>query len=200
MSEARIHGEARRLPDDWYDGTVPNNVVFDSSNRIDTSYSFRRFKSGLANAMTLAHGAAIYLNSMFDLGPDARVEIGAYAMLNGVSIICNSMVSIGAYGLISWNVVLIDNLRAPRGVKERRAYLDALLGNNLRALSLQESPRPIVIGENVWIGHDAVVLPGISIGKGSIVGARTVVTESIPDYAVVAGNPARIIRYLEASR
>jgi len=197
MSGTPDHAEARRLPDDWYDGTVPDNFVFDSSNHIHTSYSFRRFTSRVAGAMTLGHGAAIYLNSMFDLGPDARVEIGAYAMLNCVSIICDAAVTIGAYGLISWNVVLVDNLRAPRALKERRAYIDALLAHDLRALSLLQSPRPIAIGENVWIGHDAVILPGVSIGKGSIVGARTMVTESIPDFTVVAGNPARIIRYLE---
>jgi acetyltransferase-like isoleucine patch superfamily enzyme len=121
-------------------------------------------------------------------------------MLNGVSIICDAAVTIGAYGLISWNVVLIDNLRAPRSRLERRAYLDAVLGNQRDSISLPESPRPIAIGENVWIGHDAIVLPGVSIGKGSIVGARAVVKEPVPDFAVVAGNPARIIRYLEAPR
>jgi acetyltransferase-like isoleucine patch superfamily enzyme len=193
--------EGRRLPDDWYDGFVPSNVVFDESNHIDTSYSFRRFRSRAARAMTLGRGAAIYVNSMFDLGPDARVSIGDYAMLNGVSIICDTSVTIGAYGLISWNVLLIDNLRAPRIVKERRAYLDALLrgGGGPGARDLGDSPRPILIGENVWIGHDAVVVPGVSIGKGSIVGARTVVTESIPDFSIVAGNPARITRRLEPS-
>jgi len=199
MNDGATHGEGRRLPDDWYDGVVPSNVIFDASNHIHTSYSFRRFKSRAPEAMTLGHGAAIYLNSMFDLGRDARVIIGDYAMLNGVSIICDASVTIGAYGLISWNVVLIDNLRAPRMPNERRAYLDRLLRKDPNAPALGETPAPIVIGENVWIGHDAVVLPGVSIGRGSIVGARTVVTQSIPEFAVVAGNPARIIRRLEPS-
>jgi acetyltransferase-like isoleucine patch superfamily enzyme len=56
--------------------------------------------------------------------------------------------------------------------------------------------RPIRIGRNVWIGFDACVLPGVTIGEGSIVGARSVVVEDVPPFTVVAGNPARFIRHL----
>lgn len=54
---------------------------------------------------------------------------------------------------------------------------------------------PITIGDNVWFGGHCVVLPGITIGNNVIVGAGSVVTKDIPDNAVVAGNPAQIIRY-----
>ena len=187
----------RRLVEDWYDGVIPDNVVFDSSNYLETSYAFRPFRSRQERALTLGRGAAIYGNTTFDLGPRARAEIGAFTMLNGVEIICDEAIQIGDFGLISWNVVLMDNYRAPRSVTKRRCYLDALLRNDERALELQEHARPITIGENVWIGHDSVVLPGVTIGPGSIVGARSVVYESIPAFGVAAGNPARVIRYLE---
>lgn len=51
-----------------------------------------------------------------------------------------------------------------------------------------------VVDDDVWIGHRAVIMPGIHIGKGSIVGAGAVVTKDVPNYSVVAGVPARIIR------
>jgi virginiamycin A acetyltransferase len=51
-----------------------------------------------------------------------------------------------------------------------------------------------VVGHDVWIGMDALVMPGVRIGHGAIVGARAVVTRDVPDYAVVAGNPARVVR------
>jgi len=57
--------------------------------------------------------------------------------------------------------------------------------------------KPIRIGRNVWIGFDCVVLPGVTIGDGSIVGARSVVTQDVPPFTVVAGNPARVIRKIE---
>jgi acetyltransferase-like isoleucine patch superfamily enzyme len=52
----------------------------------------------------------------------------------------------------------------------------------------------VVIGNDVWIGYGAVILSGATIGDGSIIGARAVVTRSVPPYAIVAGNPATIIR------
>jgi acetyltransferase-like isoleucine patch superfamily enzyme len=57
--------------------------------------------------------------------------------------------------------------------------------------------RPIRIGRNVWIGFDACVLPGVTIGEGSIVGARSVVFADVAPWTLVAGNPARVIRALD---
>ncbi|MBF1332794.1 MAG: acetyltransferase, partial [Leptotrichia sp.] len=54
--------------------------------------------------------------------------------------------------------------------------------------------KPVKICENVWIGENAVILPGIEIGKNSVVGAGAVVTKSIPENCIVAGNPAIIIK------
>ena len=55
--------------------------------------------------------------------------------------------------------------------------------------------RGVVIGSDVWIGMEAMILPGIKIGDGAVIGARSVVTKDVPPYAVVAGNPARLIKF-----
>lgn len=55
---------------------------------------------------------------------------------------------------------------------------------------------PVHIGKNVWIGGGCIILPGISIGEGSTIGAGSVVTHDIPSYCVAAGNPCRVIRRL----
>jgi len=64
--------------------------------------------------------------------------------------------------------------------------------------SLCESPflnkGDTLIGHDVWFGYESLVLPGIKIGNGAIIGARSVVTKDVPPYAIVAGNPARTIR------
>jgi virginiamycin A acetyltransferase len=51
-----------------------------------------------------------------------------------------------------------------------------------------------VVGNDVWIGYDALVMPGVTIGEGAIIAARSVVTADVPPYAVVGGNPARVVR------
>ena len=56
------------------------------------------------------------------------------------------------------------------------------------------SKGPVIIGNNVWIGDKVTILPGVQIGKGSVIGANSVVTKSVPPYSVVVGNPAKIIK------
>ena len=50
------------------------------------------------------------------------------------------------------------------------------------------------IGNDVWIGRDAMIMPGVTVGDGAIIGARAVVAADVPPYAIVVGNPARLIR------
>ena len=54
-----------------------------------------------------------------------------------------------------------------------------------------------IIGNDVWVGANSVILPGVKIGTGAIVGAGSVVTKDVPEYAIVVGNPARILKYRE---
>jgi maltose O-acetyltransferase len=56
-------------------------------------------------------------------------------------------------------------------------------------------PEPVTIGDDVWIGTRAIILPGISVGKGAIIGAASMVTKDVPEYAVVCGNPAKVFKY-----
>jgi acetyltransferase-like isoleucine patch superfamily enzyme len=67
-----------------------------------------------------------------------------------------------------------------------------------RGLAAEGPARPVTIGRNVWIGFDACVLPGVTIGEGAIVGARSVVAADVEPFTIVAGNPARVVRKLTA--
>ncbi len=57
--------------------------------------------------------------------------------------------------------------------------------------------KPVVIKDDVWVGANCIILPGVTIGSHSVVGAGAVVTKDIPSYCLVAGNPARILKYYD---
>lgn len=87
---------------------------------------------------------------------------------------------------------------------------DVMIGTNVRiytrnhAFSRTDIPmwkqgfsevRPVIIQDDVWIGGGVIILPGVNVGTGAILGAGAVVTKDVPDFAVVGGNPAKIIKY-----
>ncbi len=188
---------ARTLAWDWYPGTIPDSVVIDDAAYVETTYSFVLCKTRVVRGVRIARGASIYLGTMFDVGPRARVTVGAYALVNGARIICDAEVEIGDFALISWNVVLMDTYRAPVEPVQRRQELERVPERVPRRFLSDEAALPIRIGRNVWIGFDCCILPGTTIGEGAIIGARSVVSGNVPPFAVVAGNPARVIRYLQ---
>lgn len=187
----------RRLEWDWYPGVVPGNVVLDATAYVETTYSFQLFRSTVPEAVRLGRGSSIYLGVMFDLGPAARMTVGDFTLMNGSRVISDAAIDIGDFCLISWNTVLMDTYRVPAGPEARRTLLEDAARRSPRRVEAEVSARPIRIGNAVWIGFDSVVLPGVTIGDGAIVGARSVVTGEVPPYAIVAGNPARVVRQLD---
>ena len=188
----------RSLPWDWYGGTVPENVELAPGAYVETTYAFQEMRSRAPRAVQLGRGAQVYLAVMFDMGPDARVTFGDYASMTGGRLICDAAITVGAYTLISWNVVIMDTYRLPLDPKLRRQVLQAVGRSLERVMAHPDAPvRPVSIGENVWIGFDACVLPGVTIGRGSIVGAKSVVVEDVEPFTLVAGNPARVLRRID---
>ncbi|HEY5913332.1 MAG TPA: acyltransferase [Verrucomicrobiae bacterium] len=187
----------RTLAWDWYNGTIPKNVFLEDEAYLETTYSFYHYRSRAVEGLRVGSGATVYLGTMFDVGPRGRISIGRYALVNGAWIICDRAVEIGDYALISWNVVLMDSYRWPVDPDARRLELQRAAGRARKRPAGKIPARPVRIGRNAWIGFDCCILPGVSIGEGSIVGARSVVVENVPPFTLVAGNPARVIRQIE---
>lgn len=188
----------RTLPWDWFPGRVPENVTVHPEAYLETTYSFQLFRGTDDGAVRIGRGSSIYLGVMFDVGPRGRVSIGEFTLINGARIICDTEVSIGDYCLISWNTVFMDTRRLPEDIGERRRELERASARRPRRFETTAAGRPIRLERNVWVGFDACVLPGVTIGEGSVVGARSVVIEDVPPFSVAVGNPARIIRKLNA--
>jgi acetyltransferase-like isoleucine patch superfamily enzyme len=190
----------RKLEWDWYPGVIPENVLLDDTAYCETTFSFYFYRSQLAGGVEYGRGASTYLGTMFDVGPHGRVKIGEYALVNGARIICDSEIFIGDYALISWNVVLMDSYRVPLNLLDRRRELELIPRRQPRSACASVPAKPIYIERNVWIGFDACVLPGVTIGEGSIIGAKSVVTQNVPPFTIAAGNPAQVIRSVSEER
>lgn len=145
----------------------------------------------------IAEGCKIYRATL-----SGQVQVARYTSLWGPSIFVSGGdhgVHIGSFCSIAHHVVLQEQFH---NAQRTTTYF---IERNL--LAQPEPPEaliskgPIRIGHDVWIGAGAQVLSGVTIGDGAIVGAGAIVTRDVAPYAVVAGNPARIIRYrFEADR
>jgi acetyltransferase-like isoleucine patch superfamily enzyme len=186
----------RTLPWDWFPGKIPENVTVADSAYVETSFSFLLYRSERASGVTIGRGASTYLGTMFDVGPNGRVSLGDYALVHGARIVCDADVTIDDYALISWNVVLMDSYRVPLDPDARRNEVRRLAHRQPRWLESSAPALPVCVGRGAWIGFDSCVLPGVTVGAGAIVGARSVVTVDVEPFTIVAGNPARPIRRL----
>ena len=166
------------LDHDWFPRPLPPNVVIGERSWLYSAFAFLHYRSRRPCGVRVGRDSGIYHGSFFDLGPAGEVEVGDFCTLVGAVIACNSRVVIGDYVFIAHEVTLADGFAAVPG-----AGTDGT----------GEPGTSIVIGENSWIGARAVLLAGARIGHGAIVGAAAVVGFEVPPFAIVAGNPARVV-------
>lgn len=128
-----------------------------------------------------------------------RISIGEWCYIGeGVRIWSAANIKIGDRVLISHNVNIFDSLTHPLAARERHAQFRAIMtSGHPQTIDLGE--RPVTLGDDVWIGANACVLRGVTIGEGAVIGAGTVVTHDVAPYTIVAGNPARVIRELDSN-
>lgn len=150
--------------------------------------SYEKFTGGFSKRFR-AFCAGLILD---ECGSNVNIEKGADFALN-IKIGNNSGIGknsiVGAYTQIGDNVMMGEACF----IYARNHKTDRL--DVPMCIQGFEEYRPVVISDDVWIGARVTILPGAKIGKGVIIGAGAVITGEIPDYAVVGGVPARIIKY-----
>jgi len=184
---------------DWFHRALPENIELAPGVYIESSYIFAAFFSKLRPGLVMEEGSGAYDLSSIATGPDARIKVGAYTCLNSTSLIADDTITIGAHGLFAWGTVITDATIPPPDDhgRRRRALLDTACDSQ-RRLRPMIDPKPVHINDNVWVGFDSVITGGVTIGRGAVIGCKTLITEDIPPYAIVVGNPCRIVRFLEA--
>ena len=128
---------------------------------------------------------------------NAQVSIGNYTTIRYNSIIgAVNNIAIGNYVIISNNVHIYDNNNHPTSPSLREKMCKSGFYSELWSWKYSENS-PIIIQDAVWIGERASILKGVTIGEGSIVASGSVVTKNVPPYVIVAGNPAKVVKFLE---
>jgi acetyltransferase-like isoleucine patch superfamily enzyme len=123
------------------------------------------------------------VNRLITTRPEAVIRIGRNARLNGCTIVAAERVEVGA-----------DSVLGSCEVRDHLPYSESPTDRRRPA-----APKPVVIEDNAWIGGQVSVLPGVRIGRDSVVGIHAVVFDDVPAGVVVGGNPARVLRPLEVS-
>jgi len=113
----------------------------------------------------------------------AVIRIGDKTRIHGTCIHAYQLIEIGKNCLIAANCQIFD------GSGHSLSFDDVE-----NRISTAGSSKPVKIGDNVWIGANCIVLPGVTIGDGSVIAAGSVVTTNIPSLVLAGGNPARVIR------
>lgn len=132
---------------------------------------------------TLYDRGGAFRRCTFAVAPDASIEIGDETLMVCSSVHAREKVSIGKRVIIAGDCQIFDSDgHTVDAVPRKHAPVD--------------DPKPVVIEDDVWLGCDVMVCKGVTIGKGSVIGAKSIVTHDIPPGVLAAGNPAQVIRPL----
>ncbi|MBM6653398.1 acyltransferase [Faecalitalea cylindroides] len=137
-------------------------------------------------------GARIIAN-----GSNSKIKIGNNTTIRGDTVIgAEESIEIGDYVIISNRVTIYDNNNHPTSPILRKKMIDSGFYSELWNWN-HSAHSPIIIKDNVWIGEKSTILKGVTIGEGAIVASNSVVTKDVDEYTIVAGNPAKFVKYVE---
>jgi acetyltransferase-like isoleucine patch superfamily enzyme len=155
-------------------------------NKVNRIFSNKRIHTYNVKNSVVKCGVNLKVNYRCS-GFSKNVIIGDNVNLNGMNILGSGKVSIGNYFHSGEDITLITS------------------NHNYNSHDMESIPydrkrinKAIIIEDFVWLGFGVTIMPGVTIGEGSVVAARAVVTKDVPKYAIVGGNPAKILKYRDA--
>ena len=149
-------------------------------------------------------GSKIYWSVRMDTPPYRKFSLGRHSVVESYSCVNNAVgdVVIGDYTRIGIHNTIIGPVTIGSHVNLAQGITVTALNHNFEDKNKRideqgVSTKPVVIGDDVWIGANAVILPGVTIGKHAVVAAGAVVTTDVPENTVVGGVPAKVIKKLQ---
>lgn len=150
------------------------------------------------------HGAKIYHSVRMDTPPYRRFRLGKRSVIESYCCINNAVgdITIGDYTRVGIHCTIIGPVCMGSHVNLAQGITVTALNHNFEDTQLRIdeqgiTTKPVVIGDDVWIGANAVILPGVTIGHHTVIAAGAVVTKDVPPYTLAGGVPAKVIKHLE---
>jgi acetyltransferase-like isoleucine patch superfamily enzyme len=177
----------------WDYATLPANIRIGQGCWFERRSSFARFKSAQDPGLIIGDRVQIYTWSTFNVEATGSLEIGDDSVLVGPVFMCAGRIQLGQRVIVSYGVTIADSDFHPLDPAERR--LDAIANAPFGDRSHRPNiiTRPVIIGDDVWVGIGAIILKGVNIGQGARIGAGAVVSRDVPAGTEVEGNPARTL-------
>lgn len=123
---------------------------------------------------------------------EAQIDIGAHVFIGpDTRIWAHNSIKIGHRALIAHGVNILDSNSHSLSAKDRHEEYLSVINASSDRNCINVDMKPVIIGEDVWIGFGACILKGVTIGQGAIIAAQSVVTKDVESFTIVAGNPAR---------
>ena len=149
------------------------------------------------------YGSKIYLSARMDTPPYRQFSLAKHSVIESFCCINNAVgdVLIGDNTRIGIHCTVIGPVTIGSHVNLAQGITVTALNHNFEdaAKRIDEqgiSTKPVVIGDDVWIGANAVILPGVTIGSHAVIAAGAVVTKDVPSHTLVAGVPAKVIKQI----
>jgi acetyltransferase-like isoleucine patch superfamily enzyme len=176
----------------WTEGAIPANVRLGDETVVSGEFAFKRFRSERDTGLEI--GACCTMDDVhFAVGAEGRIEIGNYCHLQNALLLCEEEIRIGNHVVAGWNVTIADSDFHPVSPADR--IVDAIAVSPLG--NIRNRPpimcRPVLIGDDVWIGPGATILKGVTVGARAFIEPGSVVLRDVPAGARVLGNPAQIV-------
>ena len=178
--------------------TFVKNSVYGKKLQTD-AYSLCRNTTGSKESIRIGDNCRIRCQ-LIALG-SGKISIGNNTYIGGPSKVgATESITIGNDVIISGDVHIFDNNNHPTAPEARLAMTQSADSEGPLWSWIESESKPVVIEDNVWIGERCTVLKGVKIGRGSIVACNSVVTNDVPPYTIVAGNPAKVVKNLLEDR